>query len=195
MPISPGAEPHMVALANQADAANRPRWIIIFTAVLVILCTTVAAAGTMRFLRARSAYTRVEAQLTQASALTTQIITARTAKPSLATLYPGAGLMYNHVVKACKQQWGLEGTASVPAAIATIDRVKHTALSLPGLGKANVKCSIRNQPLTTTLQFIETVLADEHMANAFISTFELEPTAGGWNAVIEFRRYEVEEDR
>ena len=189
MPISPGAEPHMVALANQADAANRPRWIIAFAAFIAIACAAVAAAGTMRFVSARARYATAEAQLTQADALADQIISTRAAKPSLAELYPPPGLMYVQVREALMQTWSVDRDNF--NSFATIQLLRQEQLSIPGLDKANVTCTIRNQPLEKILAFIETTLGMESMRHAFVSTFELEPTAGGWNAEIEFRRYAV----
>ncbi|MCA9293522.1 MAG: hypothetical protein KDA20_06890 [Phycisphaerales bacterium] len=189
MAIAPGVEPHMVALANQADAANRPRWIIAFALICAIGCAAVCAAGTMRLMGARSRYASTEAQLIQADALANQIIATRADKPSLSELYPPAGLMYNQVQAALESTWQVDRTGF--ATFATIQPLKEESLSIPGLGKANVTCTIRNQPLEKIMAFIETTLGKSSMRHAFVSTFELEPTSGGWNAEIEFRRYQV----
>ena len=191
MPIAPGAEPHMVALANQADAANRPRWIIAFGALVAITCAIIAGIGVTRLLSARVGYNTAEAQLVQAEQFTTTIKRTRAEQPSLEDLYPPAGLMFNHVEDTLQRVWGLDRNASYQS-FATVQRLaRDNLLTITSLGKANIECVIRNQPLDKILAFVETTLAHEAMQNAFISTFELEPTANGWSAVIEFRRYEV----
>lgn len=193
MAIAPGAEPHMVALANQADAANRPRWIIAFTLVCAVVCGAVFAVGAMRLMAARASYAGAEAQLLQADALAQQIIATRADKPSRAELYPPAGLMYNQVQGALESTWQVDRNGY--SSFATIQPLQEDALSIPGLGKANVSCTIRNQPLEKITAFIEATLGLETMRHAFVSSFQLEPTSGGWNAEIEFRRYQVKEVR
>lgn len=192
-----GSEPYIVAMANQADRANRPTRFIVFGVLLILACCIYMLFGVKAFVESNA---RLERQLGERLSTEQQlqkIEELRGRSPDLETLYPaGALLMPNHLSAAARSAFANNPDTETEPGFFTISSdvdQKPLETSRGLLNNNTVTVSVagaRQIPIEDILLFIQTALEEDPSEIMFLSEIELRPVPQGWQArTIEFRRY------
>ena len=196
-----GSEPYIVAMANQADRANRPTRFIVIGCVIVLGCLVYMLFGVKEFVDGNS---RLQRQITERATTEKsleQIERLENRNPDLQRLYPpGEALMPNYLrAAATKAFGGNEEGETQPSDFSVADVQRRPLESTRGqLNNSTVRVTVsgaRQLPIEDSLTFIETAFEEDPSGLMFLSEFDLRPTPRGWQVrSLEFRRYSFNRD-
>lgn len=188
-----GSERAAVALANAADARNRRTAVVLIAGLVLVAGLIYAGIGWVRHASASSALEIRQQQAQRVDRLFDQIREESLRKTDPLRAYPIKTLVPPRLFDAVEDVWGVDdSTGARIAPIPTVPEIEALNRA-PLLDKATIQVGINGQPLDLILRFIETVLSDPQMSNAFISEIELAPLVRGWRATIAFRWYQAKE--
>ena len=197
-PMPPrGSEPRLVALANRADARNRPGVVIATGVLLVVAAAIYAGVGLVRFDAVSERLSIQQAQTAAAKQLAAQISTERARRRDAGDYGPSvlgaAGLMPDYAENVAEEVWrdlapdtALESVVNIPSS-PTITNLTTSR----ELDRVTIEIRITQQPVAKILEYIDACLAYRPLRAAFVADLSLTPRAdSGWDALIEFKRYE-----
>lgn len=199
-PHHPGADPALVAMANQADRSNRPAIFIVIAAALLVATLAYLVASFISYQGASERLRIARAQTVNAMTTLQEIQRLRALAPSEDD-FPSTTLHVSRLRNVAAEVWDLdEDSAQIDQIISLPASPERRAIiggrrdALAGdFSRSMIPVTINGQPLDKILQFAEQALAHERLQVAFVSRLRLAPAPRGWNAVIEFRQYEYEE--
>lgn len=185
-----GADRSVAALANQADRANRPTTLVVIAGVILLAALIYLVIGLQTSIGARESLRAASNTQYNTARQLSEIEKAKTTGPDLEIYSGSAALMPTALNKIASEVWGeTSGGRTFIRIDASPD--KKPLNENPSLLRSTVNCTISNQPIEQILEFLKATDTDERMAKAFVSRLRLTPTPQGWNAEIEFRRYEL----
>ena len=180
----------LVSAANAADRANRPAAFVLLPGVCVVIALIVLLVLLGRFTGARRDLQVQQRDWVTIQAMVGELQKRRTATPDLPAVFPKNQQFDAIVENKAEAVWELP-SEQLPI---TIGQPRSSAFfaTKTSLVKTDVVCTLRAVPLDKLELWIEAVLHAQHLRGVFLSKLELQPTSGGWNGQIAFRRYEYD---
>ncbi len=205
MAAPPGSDPQLIALANQAERANRPAALIAIVGGLVVVAMIALLVGIAGYADGRAMLVREEAAARLVQTRLDEIAAIKAAQPDAYELYKSGRFMGKQLDDVAEEVWETDDLSRIVPHDFPPDRTE-LGIGYPGIGRLKSEWRPQNQPLETIIEFIEAVLADDATRQeryprlaeerccpdlnlVFLGKLQLTPTAAGWSAVIEFRRY------
>jgi hypothetical protein len=183
----------LVALADAADRANRPRMLVIVLALLAGAALVLVVAQSFRFLGARSL---LEQRLTEAR--TVERFAERTRELrdreiDLASLFPDNPSMADQM-----QSLANEITEAPPGRRITVDVIRRNRAVFqgdPSLQSATVRSTFQSVTTEQLFEWMERVQRLEGLDGAFVTEFSINPVEPGrWRGQVEFRMFVYREN-
>jgi len=197
-----GSEPYIVAMANQADRANRPTKFIVVAIVLILASLVYLLLGINSFVEGNGRLERLTREQSTAERLIEDINRLNNRNPDLLRLYPpGESLVPNNLREAAKKAFANNpNTETTPEFFSVGDVTTEPLETTRGrLNNNTIRVSIgqaRQIPIEDILLFIQTALEDDPSGLMFLSDLHIRPTPRGWQVIsLEFRRYSFNRNR
>lgn len=180
----------LVSAANAADRANRPAAFVLLPGVGVAIALVVLLVLFARFTAARRDLQVQQRDWVTIQATIEELQKRRTTSPDLAAVFPKNALFDSIVEDAAEAAWGLP-SGELPITVGQPRSSNFFATNVD-LVKTDVMCTLRTVPLDKLEAWVDAVLHAQHLRGVFLSKLELQPTSGGWNGQVVFRRYEYD---
>jgi hypothetical protein len=197
-----GSEPYIVAMANQADRANRPTKFIVVAVVLIFASLVCPLFCVSSYAEGNGRLERLSRDQRSAERLLEDIERLNNRNPNLLRLYPpGEILMPNNLREAARKAFeDNPDTETTPDFFSVGDVTTEPLETTRGrLNNNTIRVSIgqaRQIPIEDILLFIQTALEDDPSGLMFLSDLHLRPTPRGWQVLaLEFRRYSFNRNR
>lgn len=197
-----GSEPYIVAMANQADRANRPTKYLVIALVLIFASIVYMLFGVQAYAEGNGRLERLSRDQRSAERLLEDIERLNNRNPDLLRLYPpGEMRMPNYLREAAEKAFkNNPDTETTPDFFSVGDVTSEPLETTRGLLNNNtIRVSIgqaRQIPIEDILLFIQTALEDDPSGLMFLSDLHLRPTPRGWQVIsLEFRRYSYNRNR
>jgi hypothetical protein len=190
-----GSEPYIIAMANQADRANRPTKFIFVASLLILAGLMYMLFGVRSFIDGSAHLRRQYTEQANAERQLAEIDRLNNRNPDLVRLYPpGELLMPNHLREAARTAFADNTETDTRPTDFTAGDVRTERLeSSPNLNRNLVRVSLSRTgqfSLEDIFLFIETALRDDPSNMMFLSELDMRPTPRGWSVTsLEFRRY------
>lgn len=197
-----GSEPYIVAMANQADRANRPTKYIVVGVLLILACLVYMLFGVRTFLEGDGRLGRQTREQNTVERLLAEIEQLNNRNPDLLRLYPpGELLMPTYLRQAATKAFADNPDTDTEPDFFTVPDVDQepleTTRGLLNNNTVQVRVSgARQFPLEDIFLFIQTALEDDPSGLMFLSDISIRPSSQGWQLTsLEFRRYSFNRNR
>lgn len=197
-----GSEPYIVAMANQADRANRPTKYFVVAAILILASLVYLLTGINAFLEGNGRLERLSAEQNTTKRLLADIERLNNRNPDLLRLYPpGEILIPNYLRQAATNAFqDNPETDTEPRYFRVGDVTTEPLETTRGrLNNNTIRVSIgevQQLPIEDILLFIDTALESDPSGLMFLSGLSLRAVPQGWQVLeLEFRRYSFNRNR
>ncbi|MEO1129916.1 MAG: hypothetical protein AAFX05_09465 [Planctomycetota bacterium] len=181
---APELEAQLLATANAADRANRPRLVVIAPALLLVGAMIFALVTVQRLSLAKGSLQDARSLSDQVDQIITQTMAWRANRLPV-ELYVQNPFMADNIDEIRKTVMGSDDTSI------RVGSKQARAIGLDGvLQRADVDCQVGDVPLDALLGWIEAVEQHPDLSRVFVAQLELRPSARGWSGTVRFRRYE-----
>lgn len=193
------------AMAMSADRSNRPMWLVIAGALLIIIALIYSLTALTRHMSARERFAAGQIESEQADRLTREIETYQNARinldqafPRLAEIVPDFREILGEVEAQAKQRADerRERYLDIPVPSVTVnDKTERESLTNRQLNTTTIPVRFVFEDATGIFALLEAV--DSHFVykSTFIGSLEITPAGRQWNGTVTFARYEKAPDQ